>query len=569
MLKRVYLAAGLEALLVSSACTGSVGSFPDKASPGTGGAASLSVPAPPTEIPAADACLDDVPGPRRVRRLSASEFDASIRSIFDDPGAPVATVFSDPGALGFSVDADALLVQGLNASQLMDNAEAVASWAVANGELSRFATCTTLDPTCARQFIQGFGRRAFRTTLSDSDPRIDSYARLFLAERSFASAAQTVIAAMLQSPYFVYRSELGQRTGSGFDLTPSEVASSLSYLLTGDTPDDTLLAAADAVSAGSLQMSAMIDQQADRLLATISPAHATAIMGFMTGWLGLDRLYTTAKDDAVFTLTNLMRDNMATETRSLILEAFEGGGSFASLLEADHSFLNDELARTYGLDDAGMTGLFERVSFTAGTGREGGLLAQGTILNGYARPDSSSPTQRGHLVRSRLLCQAVPPPPANVDTTLKPLTTATTTRQQVENQHSVGICDSCHRLMDPIGFGFEHYDGFGRHRDTENGFPIDASATLVGLSPGDPSLTFDGLGGPDGLATHLASSDDVRRCLIRYWSYYSYGAASWAHDACTYQAIYQEAQGQGFGLRSILMAILHAPNFTSRVADED
>jgi hypothetical protein len=156
-----------------------------------------------------------------------------------------------------------------------------------------------------------------------------------------------------------------------------------------------------------------------------------------------------------------------------------------------------------------------------------------------------------------------------VDTTLQPLTAATTTRQQIENQHSVGICDGCHRLMDPIGFAFEHYDGFGRRRETENGFPVDASATLVGSSPGDPSPTFDGLGGPDGLAAYLAASDDVRQCLIRYWSYYSYGAASWAQDACTYRAIYQEAQGQGFGLRSILMAILHAPNFTSRVADEE
>jgi hypothetical protein len=506
-----------------------------------------------------------------MRRLSARELSASIHNIFfDDPSAPVATVFSDPGILGFSVDADALLVQGLNASQLMDNAEAVASWAVANDKLSQFTPCTTVDATCGRQFIQAFGRRAFRTTLADSDPRIADYTNLFMAEGSFADAAQSVISAMLQSPYFLYRSERGERglpSGNEFDLTASEVASNLAYLLTGGMPDDTLLSAADSVAAGRLGLSAMIDQQAERLLAATSPSHTTAIMSFMTGWLGLDRVYTTAKNDSVFMLTNSMRDNMAAETRELIVEAFDGGGSFASLLMADHSFLNDELATYYGLDATGLTSAFVKVPFTSSMPREAGLLAQGTILNGYARPEASSPTQRGHLVRSRLLCQSVPPPPANVDAALRPAATAKTTRQRIENEHSLGTCDGCHRLMDPIGFGFEHYDGFGRYRDAENGVPIDARGRLTDVNPHDGSPTFVGLGGAGSLSAYLAESDDVRQCLIRYWSYASFGASSWPQDACTYKSIYQEAASQEFGLRAVLMAIIHAPHFTHRVQD--
>ena len=148
-----------------------------------------------------------------------------------------------------------------------------------------------------------------------------------MAGTSFSDGAQAVISAMLQSPYFLYRSELGTQAGGAFNLTPFEVATELAYLLTGSTPDDTLLSAADSVAAGSLTLTAMIDQQATRLLRRSSASNATAVMGFMTGWLGLDRLYTTAHDDTVLMMPKTVRDAMNTESQSLILEAFNGGGS--------------------------------------------------------------------------------------------------------------------------------------------------------------------------------------------------------------------------------------------------
>src|SRR4029079_28334 len=132
--------------------------------------------------------------------------------------------------------------------------------------------------------------RAFRTTLAASDARVAAYTKLFMTGGSFSDAAQVVISAMLQSPYFLYRSEVGTQSGSVFNLSAYEVATELAYLLTGSTPDDTLLSAAGSVAGGSLSMSSMIDQQATRLLATTSASNATAVMGFMTGWLGLDRL---------------------------------------------------------------------------------------------------------------------------------------------------------------------------------------------------------------------------------------------------------------------------------------
>jgi hypothetical protein len=174
-----------------------------------------------------------------------------------------------------------------------------------------------------------------------------------MAGSSFSDGAQAVISAMLQSPHFLYRSELGTPAGSAYTLTPFEVATELAYLLTGNTPDDTLLSGGRRRRGGSMTMTAMIDAQATRLLATSSASNATAVMGFMTGWLGLDRLYTTAHDDTVFAMPKTVRDAMNTESQSLLVEAFNAGGSLSSALTADHTFLNSELATFYGLPTTG------------------------------------------------------------------------------------------------------------------------------------------------------------------------------------------------------------------------
>ncbi len=210
------------------------------AATGAGGTVALDI---PSMLAAPKACTSNAPGPRKLWRLTAAEFAASIRSIFDDTAnaAPLATVFSDPSVLGFSVDANALLVQGLNASQLQDNAEAIAAWAASSNKLASFAGCASStdgapSSSCATSFIQAFGRLAFRTALAASDPRIATYSKLFMAGSSNADGAQAVIAAMLQSPYFLYRSELGTQSGGTFKLTPYEVATELAYTLTGTTP---------------------------------------------------------------------------------------------------------------------------------------------------------------------------------------------------------------------------------------------------------------------------------------------------------------------------------------------
>jgi hypothetical protein len=527
-----------------------------------------------TELPEANPCTSNAPGPRKLWRLSASAFTASIHSIFNDTSnaAPVATVFSDPAVLGFSVDANALLVQDLNASQLEDNAEAVAAWAGQSGQLNQFASCansTTGSPSssCATSFIQAFGRAAFRTTLASSDPRIASYTKIFMLGSSNSDGAQAVVSAMLQSPYFLYRSELGTAAGANtFTLTPYEVASELAYTLTGTTPDSTLLSAADSVAAGNLSMSNMIDQQAMRLVASGTASNAVAVMGFMNGWLGLPRLFTTAHDATVYQISSTVQSEMQTESQDLIMEAFNGTGTLGSLLTADHSWLNGDLASYYGI--SGVSGsTFQSVKYAGKTSRDPGLLATGTILNGYARPDADSPTQRGHLIRSRMLCQPIPPPPPGLNTTFMPSSTVETTRDHFINEHEQGQCAGCHKAMDWIGFAFENYDGWGRYRTTDNGLPTDDTAVIYGDPQGNDDHVM-GLSGAGSLSAFLAGSDDVTHCMQRYWTYFTYGSSSWAQDGCTYDAVYNESKSSGFSLKSTLMAIIHAPSFTTRVQDQ-
>jgi hypothetical protein len=290
-------------------------------------------------------------------------------------------------------------------------------------------------------------------------------------------------------------------------------------------------------------------------------------MGFMDGWLGLSRLYTTAHDATVYQLSPALQKDMWNESQSLILEAFNGNGGFGSVLTPDHSFLNQELASFYGINAGGLGTSFTSVKYAGVTTRDPGLLATGTILNGYARPNTDSPTQRGHLIRSRLLCQNINPPPPGLNTTFMPSNTPETTRQHFVNEHEQGSCGTCHKLMDWIGFAFENYDGWGRYRTTENGFPTDDTGTIF-ADPAGHDDTVNGLSGAGSLADVLAKSDDVTRCMQRYWTYYTYGSSSWSQDACTYDAIYNEAKANNFTLKSVLMAIVHAANFTTRVQDQ-
>ncbi|XXX76900.1 DUF1592 domain-containing protein [Sorangium sp. So ce134] len=533
---------------------------PDDGSPPIG-----EPPPQPHDIPKVSQCMVEdlsTPGPRAVRRLTVDQFEATVRDIFRDPSVALPSIFNDPQVLGFTADANALVIRDLTAQQIMDWAEATADWAVTNKlDALSSATCRTVDEACRGQFIRDFGRRAFREPLSDE--RFAAYDALFAAETKFEEGAKVVVSAMLQSPYFLYRHEVGKEAGGGvYELTPHEVASNLSYLLTGTMPDDALMQAADeAAAAGATLTSDQIAQHALRILEdpATRPLAEAEMMRFMRGWLQLNRLVTAVKDNTVFNLSDDLRKDMMAETQALILDtAFNQNGTFTNLLQADYTYLNSALATHYGLGGAGGTEL-TRVTITPGQ-RDRGILAHGSFLTGHGGAKLSSPTQRGKMVRTRLLCQPLQPPPPGVDPNIKPLDIPATTRMQLEQHTTDPTCAGCHQYTDKIGVGFEHYDTFGRWRNDEVGLPIDASGTIVEPPSGD-DFAFNGV---TELADYLAENEDVKACMVRYWSYYAFGD-TWEQDGCTYEKVQQEAAVDEYRLKSVWLALTRAPHFTRRV----
>ena len=510
------------------------------------------------------------PGPRQIRRLSSEQYKKTLQRVFGDDVPADAAVLRDPATLGYHVDADDSLIEDLDADALMGMAEEIATWAVDNGKLNQFqGTCGNLnDDNCLRTFIRNLGERISREPLDDA--RVNRYRELFQVEGvdTFADGAKMVVSAMVQSPYMLYRRELGplNRNQNDFQLTAFEVASELSYFLTNAPPDNTLL---DAAKQNRLNSQEDIDREAARLLAT---PEAAAVLGqFVRGWTDIDRVLTKAKEGA--DLSPELRNDMLEETNRFFADVL-ANGTIGDLFGAQYTYLNKRLSDFYGIQ-GGTGDAFEKVDISDGR-RVPGLLGQGSYLTAHALANNSSPVQRAFVVRERFLCNDLPEVPTNLDTNLKPQVDTDTSRERYARHSSEEPCHTCHQLMDPIGFTFENYDGFGRFRETEAGKPVDSSGgvpIMEGRKLVQPAKTYP-LDGVEGLADYLAQIEDVRACMINNLAYYSYGIANenkWASTdkLCTDNFIRQEARDSGNTLKSALMGVLHAPHFTTRVKDVD
>jgi hypothetical protein len=488
-------------------------------------------------------------GPPMLRRLTARQLRNSLTVLFSDPAVPTGDVLIDPVVNGFRVDATEAVIRDLDAQQIMSYAESVADWAVSQ-KLGQLVSCDTADPVCRRQFITDFGKRVHREPLSDET--IAAYEEMFEAETSFADGAEVVIGTMLQSPFFLYRREIGEpdpdQPGTS-RLTPYELASNLSYTLTDRPPDDALLTAA---AEGRLGTVADLEREAERLLSTQEAAETLG--QFVRGWLETDDLESRAKVDPTNQLTDDVRRAMLLETDALFVDLVRSGGGVKELLTAPYTFVNQVLAGYYQMGGVGGDQV-QRVEIPPGL-RAPGILGHGSVLTRHALSDSSSPVQRGKLVRNRFLCEEIPPPPPNVNPTLGDPMGAVTTRERYEQHDADPVCRACHGKMDPVGFAFEHFDGFARRRDQEGGQPIDATGALTGMPEGD--IPLDGI---ESLTSYLAESPAVEACLIRNMSYYAYGL-----DGCNQEAIRADVEASGSTLKSMVLAIIRAPQFSRRAS---
>ena len=330
----------------------------------------------------------------------------------------------------------------------------------------------------ATRVLTHFAGRAFRRPPERAEVKrlMDLYESASDRGAPFEKAVGLGLKASLVSPSFLFRFEQGGDAMADYELSGTELASRLSYFLWMSMPDEELLRVARE---GRLGEPETLRRQAERMLA--DPKSRAFTDAFIGQWLGFAELGSTIKpDDVAFPqFTPALGEAMLEEATRVFDRIVREDRSLLELLDADYTFLNEELATHYGID--GVVGReFREVSLT--DGRRGGVLGMGAVLTATSLPTRTSPVVRGKWVLETMLGEELPPPPPDAGELPEPgeSSKGMTLRQMFEMHRSEARCAACHDRIDPIGFGLENFDAIGRWRETDNGQPVDATGTLPG-----------------------------------------------------------------------------------------
>ncbi len=516
------------------------------------------------------ACNGETPGPRALRLLTRREYENTTRDLL---GVEIPTILQDlpieARELEYDNNIEVNVITARHIDAYLDVASKLADKAVSqnrNGLLS--CDPNRNEDQCARQFVSEVGLKAYRRPLTGEEA--DGLLSFFGGAGSFDDGMRQALVAMLVSPNFLYRSELGSPAGGGnFQLSPYEIASALSYLFLGSMPDDQLFQAA---ANNALRTPEQRVAQAQRLID--DPRSRAQIGVFAAQWLGSDPFQTGEKDRSVYPnytgAVQAASDDELVEFFNHVI--FESTGTVQELFEADYVFVNSDLARFYNLSAPGATAN-DFVKVPVPDGSRGGILGLASVLASYAHSDDSSPIKRGVFVRKRLLCHELPAPPPAIDNTPPGLDPSLTTRERFAAHSASPFCQTCHQYIDDLGFGLERYNGAGEFRQSEFGMPIDDSGSIKALVGFDPdnlngnfrSVPFQGLRQLSGL---LATSPDVPDCLAKQYFRYTRGYKERESDACTIDGLQKVFEASDYDLRTLLISIVNSPSFTLRRAEE-
>ncbi|QDV37978.1 DUF1592 domain-containing protein [Tautonia plasticadhaerens] len=372
---------------------------------------------------------------------------------------------------------------------------------------------------------------------------------------SFEEAMRVAVQAILVSPNFLFRVEYGSAPDPGLPgdvrpLTDWELASRLSYFLWSSMPDEELFRAAFE---GRLQDPGELARQARRMLQ--DPRASRFIERFAGQWLQIQNLDAVAPDPDRFPeFDDELRRAMRRETELFFGAIVREDRSVLDLLDADYTFLNDRLATHYGIP--GVEGPeFRRVDLP-GDARRGGVLTQASILTITSNPTRTSPVKRGKYILDQILGSPIPPPPPDVPELEEGPELAGTLRQRMEQHSTNPSCASCHRRMDPLGFGLENFDAVGRWRDSDGEAPIDASGTLPG---------GDSFAGPGDLVALLkARADDFARTLAENLMTYALGRGLEYYDRCAVDRILADLDGHDSRFGRLVADIVTSDAFRMR-----
>ena len=417
------------------------------------------------------------------------------------------------------------------------------------------------EAPCARKIIATLARRAYRRPVGDDDLQIPlARYRDGATKGGFEPGLELAIRSILVSPKFLFRFESQPETAvrdSAYRITDLELASRLSFFLWSSIPDDELLNAAERKT---LRNPGVLDQQVKRMLA--DPRSDALVSNFAGQWLHIRNVSGfRPSPEVLFHFDDNLRQAFERETALFFDSIIRENRSVLDLLDADYTFLNERLARHYGIP--GVYGeRFRRVSLPADSVRRG-LLGQGSILTDTSRANRTSPVIRGKWILENIFGTPPAPPPANVPelkeerdpSKILPM------REQIAQHRANPVCASCHAQMDELGFALENFDAIGEWRDSDAaGTPIDASAKL----PDGSRFT-----GPAELRKVLLShSDDFLTTLTEKLLTYALGRGLDAADAPAIRHIKREAAREQYRFASLIQGIVTSTPFQMRMAQE-
>jgi hypothetical protein len=413
-------------------------------------------------------------------------------------------------------------------------------------------TTPTQETSCARDILTTLARQAYRKPVDASTANVlmDFYARGRKSGGNFERGIESALQFILASPEFLFRVEPDPVKASSpvYQLGDIELASRLSFFLWSSLPDEPLIALA---AQGKLKQPGVLAQQVKRMLA--DPRSKTLIDNFAEQWLHLRNLKNSNPDLGAFPdFDDNLRQSMKEETELFFDSIMREDRSVMDLLNADYTFVNERLARHYGMQNV-YGSRFRRVPVPDETRR--GLLGQASILTVTSYPNRTSPVERGKWILTNLLGVPPQPPPPNIP----PLPDSgangkvLSLRQRMEGHRANTVCAGCHRLMDPIGFAMENFDGIGRWRTKEDGAAIDASGTL---------FTGAKLDGVNGLRQELSRRPEVFvGVLTERMLTYAVGRGLEYYDMPAVRTIVQDARSSQYRFSSIVLGVVRSVPF--------
>jgi Protein of unknown function (DUF1592)/Protein of unknown function (DUF1588)/Protein of unknown function (DUF1585)/Protein of unknown function (DUF1587)/Protein of unknown function (DUF1595) len=408
------------------------------------------------------------------------------------------------------------------------------------------------EQACAEKILTNIAHHAYRRPISADDlPQLMALYKQGASTGGFESGVRLALQKVLVSPEFIFRAELDPANtpaGTVHRLGDVELASRLSFFLWSSIPDDELLAVAER---GQLSDPAMLEHQVQRMMA--DPRSQALVQNFIGQWLFLRNIPKMQPDLTAFTyFDDNLRRALEKETELVVANEMRQDHSVVNLLTTDYTFVNQRLAEHYGIE--GIYGTeFRRIAIT--DPKRFGLLGQASIMAVTAYPNRTAPTIRGKWVLEQLLGTPPPPPPPNVpalkiDENQKVLTM----RQRMEEHRVSPQCAVCHRIMDPIGFALDNFDGLGKWRDTEGEEVIDPSGVLPDGTP------FDGPQGLRDVLVHQKRDVFVENFTERLLTY-ALGRGTEEYDQPVVRKIAREAGAKNYRWSAIILGIVQSKPF--------